>query len=567
MANWGVPPPPPPPPGPGPSAYAANNHAAPQQLADKNAAYLAKMRAKQKQKAVDNNVGGNMGMGLGMGMAPGPGPGPGGMNFYGAPPVATSTATTIQDDQPKLSLFGADFLHKASIQNAVQKNATANGGTAPGKSSKYVELPSTGLTERALFTKYKIESEKKIGAGAFARIKMVKGVADGKLYALKMVRKKGRSRGDIEAFKKEILYLSKLTNHPNIIKMYDFCDSPQGLYVVLEFCNGGNVMERMELIKNFSEAEAKHLVKQLIAGMCCYHQFNIVHRDLKLDNLMYNNGVLKIIDFGLAGDCTHSALNTPCGTIHFTAPEVLGAYDYTTAADMWSVGVVIYLLICGFPPFFDNQGNEQKLFQIIKRAKFNFIPLYFDDKEACLKELITDLLRKRPAERLTSEEVRVCEWLTGVKPPPRTNQQLGGLTSMQHDDANEDDAGNVGGGTNTQEVNNPFLTNTDADKKGPVAPYLQFQQAWNTQQKQQQQQEHQQQQQQQQQQQPGQQMQQQPSPQQPQQQYNPQMQQQYMQQQQQQPQQMQQQSGAPPYGQYNQYNQMNPYQQNNQYQQ
>ena len=104
-------------------------------------------------------------------------------------------------------------------------------------------------------------------------------------------------------------------------------------------CNGGDVMQRMELVKTFKEEEAKVIVQQLVAGLCFFHSLNIVHRDLKLDNLMFNNGILKIIDFGLAGDCTDGPLNTPCGTIHFTAPEVLSSYDYTTAADMWSLGM------------------------------------------------------------------------------------------------------------------------------------------------------------------------------------------------------------------------------------
>eukprot|EP00484_Ammonia_sp_Unknown_P029198 CAMPEP_0197027274 /NCGR_PEP_ID=MMETSP1384-20130603/7222_1 /TAXON_ID=29189 /ORGANISM="Ammonia sp." /LENGTH=565 /DNA_ID=CAMNT_0042456097 /DNA_START=19 /DNA_END=1716 /DNA_ORIENTATION=+ len=449
--NWQPPPPPPPPP-----MTQATSQPAPvsRALADKNAAYLAKMRAKQKQRNSFNPPSNGGGGGL---LGP------------------------VQNDQPKkISLFGGDFLNNANIQNNIAKTNGAMAADSPQqkkKSSKYVELPPTGMTEKQLFHKYKIESEKKIGAGAFARIKMVKGVEDGKQYALKMVRKKGRSRGDIEAFKKEILYLSKLTNHPNIIKMYDFCDSPQGLYMVLEFCNGGNVMEKMELIRNYKEEEAKVIVRQIVAGMCYYHQHNIVHRDLKLDNLMFNNGVLKIIDFGLAGDCTDNPLNTPCGTIHFTAPEVLGSYDYTIAADMWSLGVIIYLLICGFPPFFDNTGNEQKLFQIIKKAKFRFIPLYFDECEPCLKELIIDLLKKRPIERLTAQEVRQCEWLTGVKPPPRKRPNL--LNQFEDDDDDDD------GKEKTPEVFNPFLNKDDDANKGPVAPYLQFQNAWKQQQKEQ----------------------------------------------------------------------------------
>lgn len=156
-----------------------------------------------------------------------------------------------------------------------------------------------------------------------------------------MVKKKGKSQADIEAFKKEILYLSKLTNHPNIIKMYDFCDSPMGLYMVLEYCNGGDVLQKIDQIKRFKESDAKPLAKQVVAGICYFHQYNIVHRDLKLENLMVNNGVIKIIDFGLAGDCTNSALNTPCGTLHYTAPEVLNSYDYGTKADMWSFGMFI----------------------------------------------------------------------------------------------------------------------------------------------------------------------------------------------------------------------------------
>eukprot|EP01084_Bolivina_argentea_P176292 305097_1 len=439
--NWD-PPPPPPPPGPPPANQApqgrGNMLGQPQQmqqraswnpdLTDKNAAYLAKMRTKQKQRA----------------------------SFNPHPGDPTVQLTSPPDDTPKFSLFGDGFLNKAKMgQKAKPKDIS------PQKKaySKYVQLPPTGLTEKQLFEKYRIESNAKIGQGAFARIKVVQGIQDGTKYALKMVRKKGKSRSDIEAFKKEILYLSKLTNHPNIIKMYDFCDSAQGLYMVLEMCNGGDVMQKMEYVKVFKEHEAKHLVKQIVAGLCYFHQHNIVHRDLKLDNLMFNNNVLKIIDFGLAGDCTDKPLNTPCGTIHFTAPEVLSSYDYNISADMWSLGVIIYLLICGFPPFFDNQGNEQKLFQIIKRAKFTFIKMYFDECHPSVKELISDLLKKRPIERLTAQEVRNHEWFTGIKQPRKVVPLVMGLDSPTG---------------KKQEFSNPFLDKKDEPKNLP--PYMRSQQ-------------------------------------------------------------------------------------------
>merc|ERR1712130_215494 len=99
--------------------------------------------------------------------------------------------------------------------------------------------------------------------------------------------------------------------------------------------------------------ETKHICKQIIAGMCYYHSYNIVHRDLKPDNLMYNNGVIKIIDFGLAGDCSLNPLKSSCGTPHYTAPEVVSdnINGYTTKADMWSLGVNIFQFIAGEPPF------------------------------------------------------------------------------------------------------------------------------------------------------------------------------------------------------------------------
>eukprot|EP01083_Nonionella_stella_P032799 89746_1 len=347
---------------------------------DKNAAYLAKKRRQQAAKK-----------------------------------KARAVATDF-DDEPnqKISLFGANdnVLKNASVAKKKKK-----------KHSNYVELPNGGLTESELFKKYKIESADRIGAGSFARIKIVKEKISGKQFALKMVKTKGKSSVDVEAFKKEMLYLSKLTNHPNIIKMYDFCETPHGLYMVLEYCNGGDIMQKIQVQKKFTEAEAKHLTRQIVAGMSYFHQFNIVHRDLKLDNLMFSNNVLKIIDFGLAGDCTLSALNTPCGTLHFTAPEVLCSFDYTTKADMWSLGIIIYMFICGFPPFLDVQGNQQKTFELIKRAKFAFPNIYFETCQPAVKDLISKLIVKQPAGRLAAHEARNHEWLTGMERDPNANNQ------------------------------------------------------------------------------------------------------------------------------------------------
>jgi len=275
-----------------------------------------------------------------------------------------------------------------------------------------VQLANQGLTEHELFAKYKIQSQS-IGAGAFSQVKIIKDQTSGKQYALKLVKKENKSTEFIDVLKREILYLSKLTNHPNIVKIYDYCDCEKAVYMVLEYCNGGDVMQKLGQCKQFSEQEAKHVGKQIIAGICYFHQFNIVHRDLKLDNLMYSNGVIKIIDFGLASECTYKPCTTPCGTIHFAAPEVVASNNYTTQADIWSFGVIIYMLICGFPPFLDLTGNQMQLMEIIKRGKFQFMPLYFDPCHVSLKDLITKCLTTDPTKRINAEQARDHEWFTG----------------------------------------------------------------------------------------------------------------------------------------------------------
>ena len=131
--------------------------------------------------------------------------------------------------------------------------------------------------------------------------------------------------------------------------------------------------------------------------------------------------------------------------------------------------MIIYLLICGFPPFFDNQGNEQKLFQLIKRGKFQFVGMFFDECHPSLKELISDLLKKRPVERLTAQEVRGHEWFTGIKQPKKAVPKV--INPFLDDDHKQN-----GGGAPQSAVVNPFLNKEPPKQQQYVPPYLRFQQ-------------------------------------------------------------------------------------------
>ncbi|ETO25757.1 Protein kinase domain containing protein [Reticulomyxa filosa] len=185
--------------------------------------------------------------------------------------------------------------------------------------------------------------------------------------------------------------------------------------MVVEFCNGGDVFERIIKQRTFSEWEATHVIQQVAAGLEHIHSKGIVHRDLKPDNLMYLDNSpkaeIKIIDFGLAGDASKAPLKTPCGTAHYVAPEVLSSVPYDTQADMWSLGVIIYMLLCGFPPFFDAAGNQQRLYKLIKSGKFRFPSPYWDHVSDQAKDVIKGLLTKDPKERLNATQVLAHQWL------------------------------------------------------------------------------------------------------------------------------------------------------------
>merc|ERR1712087_1032721 len=291
-----------------------------------------------------------------------------------------------------------------------------------------------GISERDFYKKYWIEAGK-IGEGAFARVRKITRKSDKAVFALKMIKKKGKSVEDIAALQREILVLQKC-DHQNVVKLGDWCDTKKRIYMVVEFCDGGDVFERVVEYKKFSEKSAIHVVKQVASGILHVHNLGFVHRDLKPDNLMYLNkevdSDIKIIDFGLAGDVNEGPCKTPCGTAHYAAPEVLSSMEYDQSADMWSLGVILYTLLCGFPPFFDASNNMKNLYHLIKKGQYSFPSPFWDDISDGAKDLIRRLLLKDPKGRLTAEEVLKHSWV--VNEDQAADDDLGGqyVKQMSH---------------------------------------------------------------------------------------------------------------------------------------
>jgi len=253
-----------------------------------------------------------------------------------------------------------------------------------------------------------------LGSGTFATVRAAKEKATGAKYAIKIIDKKAMGpKQDMMMREVEIL---KAVKHPNIIKLKELFESPAKLYLVMELVTGGELFDRIVEKGSYSEKDASFVMRQIIDACRYLHENNIVHRDLKPENLLLEqpkSDIVKIADFGLSkilGD--EAMLKTACGTPGYVAPEVLQLNGYGKEVDMWSIGVIMYILLCGFPPFYE-ESNAQ-LFKAILEGRFSYPDPYWSSVSASAKDLINKLLVVDPKKRLTAEQALQHSWIAGT---------------------------------------------------------------------------------------------------------------------------------------------------------
>lgn len=251
-----------------------------------------------------------------------------------------------------------------------------------------------------------------IGRGSFSVVRKGRSKETGKTFAIKCIQKKFIK---LHLLEREIGIMKQL-KHPHILPLIDVFENKEFIFLVLELVIGGELFDKIVERGSYSEKDASSIVKQILEAVSYLHSQGVVHRDLKPENLLCSTadtelGVhIYVADFGLSRVFhEREQLNTYCGSPEYVAPEVLACIPYEKAVDLWSVGVITYILLTGFLPFYDK--NHKILFDKIQKVEYNWDDC--PEVSPAAKHFIQHLLVKDPKKRYTAETAMNHPWLKG----------------------------------------------------------------------------------------------------------------------------------------------------------
>lgn len=358
------------------------------------------------------------------------------------------------NDPGQYSVAGGD--HRNVAAQAGHAAANAQGKHQKLQGNTRAEIEALVAEEREKSTKMprypgleRFILVEKMGDGAFSNVYRARDTQTGQECAIKVVRKFEMNSNQRANILKEVQIMRQL-DHPNIVKLIDFSESRQYYYIVLELCPGGELFHQIVRLTYFSEDLSRHVIVQVAKALRYLHEERgVVHRDIKPENLLFypvpfiptknpkprqpddedkadegefvpgvgagGIGEIKIADFGLSKVVWDSQTMTPCGTVGYTAPEIVKDERYSKSVDMWALGCVLYTLLCGFPPFYDE--SIQVLTEKVARGQYTFLSPWWDDISKSAQDLVSHLLTVNPDKRYTIDEFLNHPWIRNVQEP------------------------------------------------------------------------------------------------------------------------------------------------------
>ncbi|XP_030291256.1 calcium/calmodulin-dependent protein kinase type II subunit beta-like isoform X1 [Sparus aurata] len=253
-----------------------------------------------------------------------------------------------------------------------------------------------------------------LGKGAFSVVRRCVKLCTGQEYAAKIINTKKLSARDHQKLEREAR-ICRLLKHPNIVRLHDSISEEGFHYLLFDLVTGGELFEDIVAREYYSEADASHCIQQILEAVLHCHQMGVVHRDLKPENLLLaskcKNAAVKLADFGLAIEVQgeQQAWFGFAGTPGYLSPEVLRKEAYGKPVDIWACGVILYILLVGYPPFWDE--DQHKLYQQIKAGAYDFPSPEWDTVTPEAKNLINQMLTINPAKRITAQEALKHPWV------------------------------------------------------------------------------------------------------------------------------------------------------------
>ncbi|CAK7215011.1 MAPK-activated protein kinase Srk1 [Sporothrix bragantina] len=359
--------------------------------------------------------------------------------------VAAPDTTIIQQDPDSISQAATKTTKSRRVGDDEIAKIVAEEREVRSKFPRYPGLERWELVE-------------KMGDGAFSNVYRARDRTGAYTsdVAIKVVRKYEMNSTQRANILKEVTIMRKL-DHPNIVRLLEFSEAKQYYYIVLELAPGGELFHQIVKLTYFSEELSRHVIIQVAKALEYLHEEQgVVHRDIKPENILFypipvvpsknpkprqagdedkvdegefipgkgagGIGQIKIADFGLSKIIWETNTTTPCGTVGYTAPEIVKDEMYSKSVDMWALGCVLYTLLCGFPPFYDE--SIEVLTEKVAKGQFTFLSPWWDDISKSAQDLISHLLDVNPERRYTITEFMNHPWIRASGPTPRDEKKF-----------------------------------------------------------------------------------------------------------------------------------------------